>query len=378
MNDGLKKLKMRLPAVFLVAATLLFWGFYDRYELAGPILLNSPSLADGSSVRGDCTETNGHFILRVPESGKTASMNFRIPNSTDYEQIRVRARIKVEDVVEGKFSWRCARLLLTQYDQANKWIPGKHGLVSERDSKDWEFHEDVFELDPTAEHSDVVIQQAGVFGTAEFDGIVAEPVRLRASFVWWRIIVSSFWIFMGLVYFKRCRLDRRKLRVLILLNALAIITGALMPGEWIEDTTEWLKTTAKETIQKPVEPLDSFQSLEKSPEIIAQDTARIDQFNEMMGGAHQAGHFALFASLCFLVYCSAALERQHPVYYAKVAFDILLFSAVTETLQHLTIDRTAGVSDWLTDVYGMFAALLIFAAVRLLSKLIGRRAGFLI
>ena len=84
----------------------------------------------------------------------------------------------------------------------------------------------------------------------------------------------------------------------------------------------------------------------------------------MVGSAHHIGHFGLFASLCFLVYCSAALERQNPIYFLKVGLDILLFAAITEALQYLTLDRTAGILDLRTDLYGMASALLLFLAVR--------------
>jgi hypothetical protein len=60
------------------------------------------------------------------------------------------------------------------------------------------------------------------------------------------------------------------------------------------------------------------------------------------------------------------LERQHRFYYFKRAFDILLFAAITESLQHLTLDRTAGISDWLTDVYGILSALVLFLVARVL------------
>ena len=76
------------------------------------------------------------------------------------------------------------------------------------------------------------------------------------------------------------------------------------------------------------------------------------------------GHFVLFASLCFLVYLSAALERQHPAYFIKVGLDILLFAAITEALQFLTLDRSAGLADLRIDLYGMAGALLLFLAVR--------------
>jgi hypothetical protein len=67
--------------------------------------------------------------------------------------------------------------------------------------------------------------------------------------------------------------------------------------------------------------------------------------------------------LCFLVYLSAALERQHLIYFAKVGIDVLIFAAITESVQFLTLDRKAGVADLLTDIYGMATALVLFLAV---------------
>jgi hypothetical protein len=89
----------------------------------------------------------------------------------------------------------------------------------------------------------------------------------------------------------------------------------------------------------------------------------MDWFMEMEVASHEAGHFVLFAMLCFLVYLSAALERQHPNYFFKVGIDVLLFAAITESLQFLTIDRSAGVRDLRVDLYGMAAALLLFLMV---------------
>jgi VanZ family protein len=367
MNNGLQKLKMRLPAIILLAATLLFWGFYDRYESAGPVLLESPSLTDATRLHGNCAETNGLFTLRIPAGGKPASINFRMPKAMDYQYIRVHARMRVENVVEGKFPWRCARLLLTQYDETDKWIPGHHGVVAESGTKDWSAYEDIFKIVPEAVHADLIIQQVGLSGSAWFDSIEAQPLKLRASFPWWRSIFFCLWIFTGVLYFPRCRLHRRRLRLLILLNVLAILAGTLMPHKWIEGTTGHLKEAAIQVVEKarlskvgpPV-----VESAKKQSEISERETRRIDHFNQIIGESHRTGHFMLFASLCFLVYCSAELERQHAIYFFKVAFDILLFAAITESLQHLTLDRTAGLSDLLTDVYGMVAALLLFLCVR--------------
>lgn len=372
MNDWKQKLKLRLPAVVLLVATSLFWSRYDRYEPAGPVLLESPVLAGGTNVRGDVSGSNGRFTLLVPPGGKQARIDFPLPAAMDYESIRVRARIKVDGVVIGKHSWSCARLLMAQYDANNKWIPGHHGLVAEKGSKNWAGHEDVFEIFPNAARVVVVLQQSGIEGTAEFEHIEAQPVRIRTSFVWWRIVFLGSWAFMAALYFRRCRLHHRRLKMLILLNVLAILYGTLMPGAWIQDSVERVKKSVRE-LRAPEPAPAKIQPTEGKPTPKPTPPQKqMDWFMEMEVEAHQAGHFILFASLCFLVYLSAALERQHPAYFFKVGVDVLLFAAVTESLQFLTLDRTAGMIDLLIDVYGMAVAFVLFLAV---LPLVRRRQG---
>lgn len=377
MNDWMKKLKLRLPALILLAATVLFWSRYDRYEPVGPVLLESPVLADGTNIRGDVSRSNAHFTLRVPPGGKHARIDFPLPAAVEYESIRVRARIKVDGVVVGKYPWSCARLLLAQYDANNKWIPGHHGLAAAEGSKDWAGHEDVFEISPNASRVVVVLQQSGSAGTAEVKHIEVEPVRLRASFLCWRIIFFSLWLSLAALYFRRCRLQHRKLNVLILLNVLAILYGTLMPSVWIQDGSAWAKKTWAER-SKPA-PAKIQPAAGKPAPKPAPSHEPMDWFMGVEVEAHQMGHFVLFASLCFLVYLSAALERQHPAYFFKVGFDVLLFAAVTESLQFLTLDRSAEVGDLRIDLYGMAAALLVFLVVlplvRWLPTLGSRKRG---
>ncbi|MDH3982245.1 MAG: hypothetical protein OES84_05010, partial [Kiritimatiellaceae bacterium] len=325
MKYELKKLKMRLPAMILLAVTLLFWGVYDRYEVAGPVMLESPSLTDAFRVRGDSSETNSVFTLNLPMSGKHArpDVRFELPGATQYKFIRVRGRIRTENVVRGKYSWNSARLMLIQRDENKKWVPGSHSLLAQEGSNGWEKQEDEFELMPEAAHVEIVLQQTGTSGLAQFDSVEAFPVRMKKSYPWFRSFFALAWVGAGVLYFRRCRLHERRLKVLILLNAVVIIAGTLMPGTWVEEAPHHLKKELVEVFRKPP-PKQEVQPLEKAVPKPAQESKLIDQFNAIVGGTHQAGHFALFASLCFLVYLSAALERQHPAYFLKVAFDVLL------------------------------------------------------
>jgi uncharacterized membrane protein len=362
MNDWKPKFKMRLPALVLLVATVVFWSFYDRYEPDGPMLLESPVLADATRSSGEVSEAAGRFTLKVPELGKRADVRFRLPAATDYSNIRVRARIRVEGVGVGKYRWRRARLVFLQYDPTPRWMPGHHGLMGAAGTEDWEAFEDVFEMFPGAAYAEVALQQMGTSGLAEFEHIEVQPVRVRASFVGWRLLFFGTWMVAAIYYFPRCRLHRRRLKRLIFLNVLAIVFGAMMPAGWIEEGSEWAKKTYVEWV-KPAPEKTEIKAGEKPTEKRDRDTQQMDRFNELVGGAHGSGHFILFASLCFLVYLSAALERQHPLYFLKVGFDVLLFAAVTESLQFLTLDRTAGLGDLKTDLYGMGAAFVLFLAM---------------
>ncbi len=361
-----------MPAIALLATTLLFWGFYDRYQATGPALLQNPSLDAVARARGDCTGSNGWFRLVVAPGGKTASLNFPIPNGTGADLVRVRGDVKAAGVVSGKYPWSCARLLLVQYDANNKWIPGHHGVVSLDGTEGWSACEDVFEIDPQAARADLVIQQLGSEGAAEFRHLSAEPVRLRVSFIAWQWLFIVLWLAMAALYVKRCRLDRRRLRLLILLNAAAIVFGVLMPEKWIEGTSDYMADETAKIIAKVESGAGGGASVahakpkKKSvePEKKSGMELELNRFNELVGGVHGFGHLALFASLCLLVYLSAALEGQHRSYYFKVAFDILLFAAITESLQYVTLDRRPGLSDWLVDLCGMGLAFLIFLAVK--------------
>ncbi|MCF7816822.1 MAG: VanZ family protein [Kiritimatiellales bacterium] len=369
---------LRLPAIFLLGTTILFWSLYDRYEPAGPILLSSPALASASAVRGAVSEDGGRFILDVPPAGKPAELRFALPAATDHPALRIRARIKVDGVAVGKYPWSCARLLLVQYDARNKWIPGHHGMVAEQGSKDWKQHEDVFEIFPETARTDVVLQQGGTAGRAEYDALEVQPVRIRGSFPRWRIVFAVLWLCMAIFYFPVCRLHRRRLKVLVLLNAVAILAGTLMPGIWVEDAAVQMKAAAvRITASPPVPPAakPAVKAPAAPPKPGDRETTQMDRFNELIGNAHLTGHFVLFATLCFLVYLSAALERQHPAYFFKVGFDILLFAAITESLQFLTIDRKAGICDLRVDVYGMALAFLVFLAVLGVWKLVRRFSG---
>lgn len=375
MTGWKDKFKLRLPALMLLAVTLLFWGWYDRYEPTGPELLEGLTPDAGESVRGDVTFDGGLFRLQVPPGGQRAEIRFPLPPSAaGHDLFRIRCRAKIEGVVEGRYTWDCARLLLVQYDRHMKWVPAKHTVVNITGTADWRRYEDVLDRAPETAALAVILAQSGTAGTVWFDRISVQPVRLRASFLIWQGIFIALWLCMATLYYRRCRLDHRRLRLLILLNVFAILTGTLLPETWIKaglertgESVSRLFAAPSAPASVPAKPPPSGREAATKP---APAPTPPEWIHEMESNAHTAGHFSLFASLCFLVYCSAAFERQHPAYFFKVGADILLFAGITESLQFLTLDRSPGWVDLLVDLAGMGLALLAFAV---LLPLIRRR-----
>ncbi len=350
----------------LLLTTVLFWAFYDRYEADGPVLLGSPASFDKAVVHGEVSRISGRYVLSVPENGRAARVDFPLTEAVGRNRVRVRARIKVDGVLEGRYYWHCARVLLLQYDAKNRWIPGHNGIATVRGTKGWRWHEKELEIHPQTARITVTLRQGGLAGTAEFDKIEAYPVRIRKSFVWWRSIFSLLWLSAAVLYFPRCRLHKRKLRVLILLNAIAILVGTLMPGDWLDGgaqrvRAEWRKISRPPPVKKPSSV--SAKPSGKPPVKVKEkenEIWKIDMFNKLVGNTHRTGHFLLFASLCFLIYLSAMLERQPSRYFLKVGFDMFLFASVTEALQFLTLDRSAGMDSLFVDMLGVVVALALF------------------
>ncbi|VGO21149.1 hypothetical protein SCARR_03220 [Pontiella sulfatireligans] len=358
MNDWMQKLKMRLPVMVLLAATFLFWGSYDPCKPDGPVLLDSPALADAAVAEGDCSEVNSVFTLRRPASGIKPVVRFVLSGIAGCETIRLSGRIRAENVVRGRYHSSCARLVLVQRDIEGKWVAGTESRMYGAGSFGWtEFLNDYLIL-PSTVSAEVVLLQSGESGTAQFDSIAAYPVKARAAGPW-KMAFAAAWGIMGVVYFRRCRLHTRRLGHLILLNALVILVGVLMPNTWLQQAPGRIHSI-----------MDQFSCAHGSeaPELqkhLVTAGLDIDLVDHVVGTVNRSvGHFLLFGSLSFLVLLSVALERLHPFHYLAVAFDMLLFGGVTEALQYLTPDRTVDVVDLLCNAYGMLAAMVLFSVVR--------------
>jgi hypothetical protein len=361
MSERRNKFLMRIPIVVLIVITVGFWSVYDRYDAVESLLVKPLDLSEAIVRRGDVSVTNGVFRLRVQQpKPKTVRVDFPVALSLERAAlVRVWVDMRIDEVVPRNNPWERARLLLGQYDAKGKWVSVNHQVMGREGTLPWTRYDEIFEVKSETAMAHLILQQVGSSGTAYFKNIRVESVRIKRSFLWWRIVFAGVWVLMGVYYFPLCRLNRRRLKVLIVLNAVAILVGALVPGDWMKELSAQVQKRRVEWVQKKKSPVVKGATAPKK--VLRKKTLeQLDRFEVLVTDTHRTGHFGLFASLCFLVYLSSALERQRPSYLFKAGLDVLLFAAVTETLQFLTIDRSAGWGDLRIDFFGMLLAFAVF------------------
>lgn len=355
----MNKLKLRLPAIVLLAATFLFWSNYDPCRPYAPVLLESATLADALYVDGQCSESGSVFTLTRPLGGAIPAVGFKLPEVSNHRMLRLRGRMRAESVVPGKYNFNCARLTLIQRDAAGRVVSQYDADAHGSGTFGWTKCLTDYYLHRGVDQVEVLLTQQGESGTAQFDSIKVSPVRFKGRTHWIKYAFAGAWLLMGLFYFRRCRLHTRRLRHLILLNVILILVGVMLPMRVVQYGIHDLKML--------ISHLQVGNPTGSEPLIAA--GLGIDlpgHFEDVIGQAF--GHFFLFGSLCFLVLLSGALEGQPRRYYFKVAFDLLLFGGVTEALQYLTPDRTVDLNDMLHNAYGMLSAMALFIIVRTLWR----------
>ncbi|WP_372846908.1 VanZ family protein [Pontiella sp.] len=345
MNEWAGKLMTRLPALLMLAATLIFWPNFDPCAPAGPALLDSPTLAAAAVVEGDCSETGAVFELRMAPGGIDPCVQFVLPDGPAPEMIRLGGRIRAEN--PGGSAWLS---LIQRRDTGGRSNGGQRQLIGDG-SFGWTYYQNDYSVSRWTRKLEVTLQSFGEEGTVWFDSIRAVPIAFRASLPWIRGAFAVAWLGIGAAYYFIGRLNTRRLRHLILLNALVIVVGVLLPNHWLQVAPGKIRRALGENVEAA-----------RSTAYVQAGFGVARHIEQTIGRSF--GHFALFGSLAFWVLFSAALEGQHPArYYGKVAGDLFLFGLCTEALQHLTPDRTVDVDDMLCNAYGILVAMPLFAVV---------------
>ncbi|WP_322609246.1 VanZ family protein [Pontiella agarivorans] len=352
----------------MLAATLFVWPAIDPCRPAGQPLLDHPQLVAADFVHGDCSATNGIIRINQHAAGDHPEVIFDLGNVSRYEIIRLSGCLQA-DPVPDIHAGHTVSLRLDQRLADGQLLRGSWHRMSAVGTLERSFFIQDYMLENDAVATQVVLSRHGSVGSAAFDSIQAVPVVRSGFYPWVRWSFILTWCLLGIFYYRICRLHERPLRYLILLNALVILVGVMLPTRWFQYGPGFLRWFSQLEMQ-------TSPAVSPAYELVAAGlgSGLLDHFEYIIG--RSTGHFLFFGSLAFLTFLSGALECREYRFYPRAGLDILLFGAVTESLQYFAVERTVDIQDMLCNTYGMLVALLLFILLRKIwSSLKWEQAG---
>jgi VanZ family protein len=383
--------RVRFTLLFTALALggmVLFYNRYDPWRESGP-----ERIADGGfeSAESDAVwngwsdlarrvsdggfQSTGGIVLNTT-SNRHGTLRFTIGDLTGIHAFRVSLRATAADIIRGRDGYHIPRALFFFNDRQGKsmWHVS-HGVVNLPEARPWRRYREVFPVPAEAQDARLHIQNYGAGGELRIDDVSVAAVVPRASAPWWRLFFGGLWltVFTGWMFILRPW--ERRCGILMSLTALVILTGTVMPGELLDGGIYALRARLREhvaglSVAAGEKSVPETVQAPPSPGTHHPEKTRLDDHRPtsdergIAGRAHLTGHFALYGLLAF--FASLAWLGATPVASRAGALlsGLLLFAAATEILQLITPDRKAGWQDLLTNLAGIFAAVLLIIGLK--------------
>jgi len=322
----------------------VFFSKYDRYESDGEELLKNGDFQQGlkhweKEHSGLQVFFEEQPVLRLnSEAGQdVVSIKQTISNIQSHRFLRFSGKLKTEGVEQKENNWQSARLLFVGLNAAGQPLYDvPHVLVAQHGTRDWQRSTRVFELNDEVVRLRIEVQLAKVKGIAWAKDLSLMPIREKSAYRVYRGIAIGIWSVVAAWllgdYLRIHGFSKQQVPVAILLCA--IVVGVLMP------------------VEMKVSLADSLISL--SPWI----WHIVSSFSRSVSvDTYTIGHFLAFVYLSLAVYWQTSYFRS----LIQALGLLVLFAFVSEVLQFLVDGRNPQLMDFLTDVAGIFIALLICA-----------------
>lgn len=386
-----RKISVSIFAVFTVVLMAAFFNLYDPWQPVGPELIpdgsfSSPSATNSWSGWGEWTRLvpDGGYagspgVVLTCSSNAHGTLRFTIYNLTNIPAFRVSLRAAAKDVIPGTKGYHVPRAIFFYHDQTGKSLYGlHHGVTDISEDTEWKQYEDVFPVPEGASNGRFHIQNLAVGGIMHVDDLSVVPVRERPSAPWWKLFFGTLWMTsFGLCLFV-LRPWAHRLGPLIMLTLAIIMTGIVLPGEFLDSSIEKSLDTVKHLIPKPAAPVTAVQPEQsavqapaKMPPVKPKAGPVVTAVEKEVDHVHILGHFGLFsllAFLCALSWISAPLSKRRVF---SVLACLTFFAAATEVLQFIPPERSAGLGDLLVDTSGMAGAVVFICLIRLRHNRLG-------
>lgn len=379
-------LRLILPVLGLIVALLLSLFFYDTYWESGPDLLTVREWdgyrvsawgvrAEPAEVRADGT------IVSQVQGKKRGRISCRIDGAQPGEFLRLRGQARSKSLQTGKSGWHRGRVALTYADQQNRvrWnYP--HGTGYSSGTTGWTEFELISPVQDYVAYARLTIANEGAAGTYEVRNLTLNPVRPKASGIYYFWGAVGCLVALGVWYCFQFRLFLRPWGWWVMLIALSIFTGVLLPSKVVDDAPE---VTAR-VMEKSVQKVARTVSVQKVVPVLKPESPKhsiwVDHKDRAVAwvkkqDAHRWGHgglFFLFGVACGLCFLSGVVPVRFYIFHLRdvvqtgyLFVGLFLFSTTAELIQVMAVSRTVNMTDWCWNLCGASGGLLFFVLLHL-------------
>ena len=283
-------------------------------------------------------------IKLVANGNESSFLEWILANPRSYSYLEFRGKMRSESIVMGENEWDTARLLVyfTGKEGKGRWdYPHAAGRLFGTSS--WKEFVKIFPVPDFAVTAHVVIQNSGKSGTIWCDDISLRPAIINPSYFLYKNILIVSGIALCIVLIVTSNLWRKGGQLLLIL-LVTIILGVIASNNYFE----------------------------------------------MLAGNHhiniyvvkKLGHLFLFILLGLVStrWIGARLETPgRPslllLYPFLIFGGLVLFAAITEFVQFLTIDRDPSIIDLLIDMVGVILGISIAYKIKKVKRRDGKKAS---
>lgn len=353
-------------ALLLAAMTVILFGWYDRFERSGGDIVAGFAAPEWQAQESRSVERNSDALrLSNDDNTTTVALHYRLPRPATGSRLRLEVEARYRDVLRGDYRYANARVFLVQYDASGRPLwHHPHNLLRGHGTQDWQSLNEVFLLGSATSSLRLTASLSRASGTLWLRNLRLYPVAEIAEVGIARVVLLAAWA--GYLLWVVGGIARRSggLPALACVTMIAaILAGAMLPHE----TKGLLNSGLKELVQT-IEVMSEApgSTTPPTPTVSAPTSpATATSLAVEDGGMawirmHEAGHLIMFA---LLTAAMLGLSGAGSVW--RRVLMLLVFAAITEVLQLLSLDRDATIHDFLIDVAGIAVGLfLAFAWMR--------------
>ena len=356
-----------LIALVLMAATLALFALTERYQLVTAQVLRNGDFSAGlegwqvTNGKKQIELEQGILRIRATHGGETPGIRQQIKRAAGMERLRLSAWVRHSDVTIGLRPWNAMRLLLVQKNaQGDALWELPHVLEQDRGDSPWHRVSRVFWLPPRVAAVEVMVVLNQVAGEMEVRDLSLDVVQQRQAFSIMRYgLIAAWLLLLPWLAWPLLRAGRHRCgRLAVAIMSLAILVGALTPHTAKHELRRLAKSAYHSELAVTIKGLVKTTVKSAAPDIVRevrkarQDGVAGVPIGQIWRAVHKLGHLGLFALLGLAT--TLAWRRQS---WKRLGLYLFAFAITAETLQLLSLDRSAHPMDAGLNVLGAAAGL---------------------